>query len=56
MELNEIKFTQNENKDELINAILTRTQGSNAWKNKVFRKKYTASIREALSEFESLIY
>ena len=56
IELNDIKFTQNENKDELINAILTRTQGSNAWKNKVFRKKYTASIREALSEFESLIY
>ena len=47
----------NEDKNELKNAILTRIQGSNAWKNRVFsKKKMPFFLHEALSEFECLYY
>lgn len=56
IELNDIKPTQNENKEDLTNAIFTRIQGRNEWKDKVLKKKYPRFVREALYEFESLIY
>lgn len=56
IELNDIKPTQNQSKQELKDAILTRTQGKNSWKNRVFKNKYPSSVSEALSELEHLIY
>lgn len=57
IEIENIVPTKNEDKNELKNAILTRIQGSNAWKNRVFsKKKMPFFLHEALSEFECLYY
>ena len=57
IEIENIVPTKNEDKNELKNAILTRIQGSNAWKNRVFsKKKMPLFLHEALSEFECLYY
>ena len=54
IELNDIKLIQNENKEEQKNAILTRTQGKNSWKNKAFKNTYPKFISNALSELDAL--
>ena len=57
VEIENIIPTRNEDKNELRNAILTRIQGSNAWKNKVFsKKKMPLFLNNALSEFECMYY
>ena len=57
VEIDNIVPTKNEDKNELRNAILTRIQGSNAWKNKVFsKKKIPLFLNNALSEFECMYY
>ena len=57
VEIENIIPARNEGKNELRNAILTRIQGSNAWKNKVFsKKKIPLFLNNALSEFECMYY
>ena len=56
IELKDVKPMKNESKEELKNAILTRTQGKNSWKNKAFKSKLPRFINDAISELDSLIY
>ena len=57
VEIENIVPTRNEDKNEQKNAILTRIQGSNSWKNKVFsKKKIPFFLNNALSEFECMYY
>ena len=44
---------QNENKDEIKNAILTRVQKPNQWKGKAFAKKYPNFVQDALNEINA---
>ena len=46
-------YMQNENKDEIKNAILTRVQKPNGWKGKAFSKKYPNFVQDALNEMNA---
>ena len=48
--------TVNESKKELREAILTRVQGSNDWKNARFNKRPPRFVKDALSEIDMLKY
>ena len=54
IELDSIKPMQNEDYEEQKNAILTRVQGSNAWKERTFKAKLPAFIDDAIKELDTL--
>ena len=55
IELKNIIPTENEDREELKNQILTRVQGSNSWKNRAFKGKYPNFVAEAIRELDNLI-
>ena len=54
IELDNVHHLQNEDKNELRSAILTRVQGSNDKKNLAFNKKLPDFVASALSELDAL--
>ena len=53
IELNNIRPLENEDKNELKSAILTRVQGSNDKKSLTFKKRLPRFVREVLAEFDA---
>lgn len=53
IELNNIRSLENEDKNELKSAILTRVQGSNDKKSLTFKKRLPRFVREVLAEFDA---
>ena len=53
VEISDIRYRKNENKDEIKSAILTRVQGSNDKKSLRFGKKLPSFVLDALSEMDA---
>ncbi len=53
IELNNVRPLENEDKNELKSAILTRVQGSNDKKSLTFKKRLPRFVREVLAEFDA---
>ena len=47
---------QQEPKEELQSAILTRVQADNVWKSKNFKTKLPQFVRDALAELDAMEY
>ena len=56
IQLENIRCRENAPREELRNAILTRVQGKNQWKQRKFGKKMPAFIETALQELDALWY
>ena len=53
IELDNVRPLENEDKNELKSAILTRVQGSNDKKSLIFKKRLPRFVREVLAEFDA---
>ena len=53
IELDNVRPLENEDKNELKSAILTRVQGSNDKKSLTFKKRLPRFVREVLAEFDA---
>lgn len=59
IKLNRIKVAKNQSLAESRENLLTRVQGSNDWKDRIFQQKesnYPRYVQEALGEFDALDY